>query len=501
MTTTTPASTRRRGRRPHRRRLAATLLAVVLGVTALAACEPDVDPPHWTLGTQTVTSAGLGPHISLDWPDAVGATRYQVQVAKVVGGTPQTWTTYPLDAPATTACLLVGLPGIAEVRIRITAFDAADNWSGDLTGRDDIGTLHETGTTPSSSTGGGPVKRCVPLTDGDADRAPDALENGIGSPTHGSAVGTDPADRDSDDDGLEDGEELYGAANGLDLPGLGTTPLRKDILLEVDWASQISGCSADLQPLASWVDPIEQAFATMPISGPPGGPDVGIRLIVDHGQGGLLTGGNAIPDADGRLWGDPQGSEPASTHFAVPRRGYFHYATLSTEINVAGVWGRQGVADKPGDTIKLGIGCGSYGPWLVSSILMHELGHNLDLHHGGHEPANRKPNYGSVMNYRYMSAGADGDCDGRPDNALLAYSESVRGSIDENAIDEVTGFCPGVSADVDLDGSIDPAPYAFDVNGGGRTVLHGSDDMEHMDVAAFNDPNRSVGTTVTDPLP
>ena len=36
-----------------------------------------------------------------------------------------------------------------------------------------------------------------------------------------------------------------------------------------------------------------------------------------------------------------------------------------------------------------------------SGVLMHELGHNLGLHHGGHESQNYKPNYFSVMNYLY----------------------------------------------------------------------------------------------------
>ena len=33
---------------------------------------------------------------------------------------------------------------------------------------------------------------------------------------------------------------------------------------------------------------------------------------------------------------------------------------------------------------------------------MHELGHNLGLHHGGNEPLNYKPNYISVMNYMFQ---------------------------------------------------------------------------------------------------
>jgi len=490
MTTTTPASTRPRGRR-HRRRLVTTLVTLALALTTLAACEPDVAPPFWTLGPKLADVTPKGPHVVLDWRDAVGATRYQVQAALVTSGGQGPWLNVPMDVPAGSACLVVGLDAPREYRFRITAYDAAGNWSGDLTGAQDIGSLGASYNTPPS--GGGAVRKCMPPTDGDGDRVPNALESGTGTPTSATALGTYPNDPDSDDDGIDDGDELYGSVAGVNLPGMGTTPLRKDVLVEIDWARQITGCSVSLQPTTSWITPLRQAFAAMPYPAP--GPD-GVNLIIDYGQGGLFTGGEAIPDADGRLNGDPVGSYARRDHFAQERYGYFHYASISTEINAAGVWAPRGVGDYPGDEFKLGIGCGFLTTTQVAALFMHELGHNLYLHHGGHEDANLKPNYGSVMNYRYLSAGADGNCDGRPDSGLLAYSDEVRGSINENQIDEVTGFCPGVSADIDLDGSIDPAPYAFDVNGGGRSVLIGSDDFAHIQVDAFNDPNRVRGQEV-----
>lgn len=49
-----------------------------------------------------------------------------------------------------------------------------------------------------------------------------------------------------------------------------------------------------------------------------------------------------------------------------------------------------------------------YGTRVASCLLqagtfMHELGHNLDLHHGGDEEENFKPNYVSVMNYLFQT--------------------------------------------------------------------------------------------------
>jgi hypothetical protein len=39
---------------------------------------------------------------------------------------------------------------------------------------------------------------------------------------------------------------------------------------------------------------------------------------------------------------------------------------------------------------------------------MHELGHNLGLHHGGDDDINGKPNYLSVMNYSFSNTGIPG---------------------------------------------------------------------------------------------
>ena len=46
-------------------------------------------------------------------------------------------------------------------------------------------------------------------------------------------------------------------------------------------------------------------------------------------------------------------------------------------------------------------------------LLMHELGHNLGLRHGGGDDINDKPNYTSVLNYRYTFTGVPPD--GRSD--------------------------------------------------------------------------------------
>lgn len=46
--------------------------------------------------------------------------------------------------------------------------------------------------------------------------------------------GTDPLNPDTDDDGISDGDEALGTPDGLDLPAMGSDPVRRDIFIERD---------------------------------------------------------------------------------------------------------------------------------------------------------------------------------------------------------------------------------------------------------------------------
>lgn len=226
-------------------------------------------------------------------------------------------------------------------------------------------------------------------------------------------------------------------------------------------------------------------FAAAPVWNPDG--SSGVNLIVDHGQGGVFTGGNFVEVANATILGAVDEADfqdhYKSAHYAPNRRGYFHYS-IHTHRYTA--WpGSTGQAEIGGDDLLVTVGCNT-NAGVVQRTLMHELGHNLGLRHGGDTACNYKPNYPSVMNYRYQFDGVDTDCDRLPDGAL-DYSRGLRSPLDESALDEPAGMCAGVAIDWDHDG-IFAANLVRDVNryasdllqvqecGGVFTVLSDFDD-------------------------
>lgn len=93
---------------------------------------------------------------------------------------------------------------------------------------------------------------------------------------------------------------------------------------------------------------------------------------------------------------------------------------------------------------------------LEAATFMHELGHNLNLHHGGFEDRNCKPNYLSIMSYGRQlnnagrpvslpgAAGLDTDGDGVVDrvrlNRPIDYSRGQLPTLDPPALDETVGL-------------------------------------------------------------
>jgi hypothetical protein len=308
---------------------------------------------------------------------------------------------------------------------------------------------------------------CTPTTPGDADgdRIPNCAETNTGVFVSLVDTGTDPNDPDTDGDGLPDGDEVLGTTAGLDLPAMGANPLRKDILMEYDWFNDALECAAHShRPTAATVAMVTTAFANAPVLNPDG--SMGITVINDYGQGGAFTGGNLIADADGVLTGGVNSAEFQShkvANFAANRHGYFHYVILPHRYNTND--GSSGQAELPGDDMIVSLYCFN-SDVNVGHTIMHELGHNLVLGHGGFESTNYKPNYNSVMNYKYQFAGGDNDCT-PPGNGVLDYSRGTRITLVESNLNETLGICgnpPGPGWDWNGDGDALDIGIAVDIN-------------------------------------
>jgi hypothetical protein len=132
---------------------------------------------------------------------------------------------------------------------------------------------------------------------------------------------------------------------------------------------------------------------------------------------------------------------------------------------------QSGMSELPGANFVISLGCARWDDlnfpdvfpipqrlWTLAEagIFMHELGHNLGLHHGGDDDISYKPNYLSVMNYSYQfgigRADQLGSNVGDPALTYLDYSEQVLpkggntpGYLDSANLNELAGLGSGTA--------------------------------------------------------
>ncbi|MCK7592599.1 hypothetical protein [Pseudomarimonas salicorniae] len=298
-------------------------------------------------------------------------------------------------------------------------------------------------------------------SDRDGDGLPDCVETNTGRFVSVSDTGTDPDHADTDGDGLRDGEEVLGAETGLDLPALGVSPLRRDLLIEYDWFDSSYDCGPHSQrPTAAIAARVAAMFASAPVLNPDG--SSGINVIQDYGQGGLFVGGNRIEGHDAILPGslDATFHQIKNENFDPARLGYFRYVMMPHRYN--GGSSSSGYAEIVGDDAIVSLYCQN-SESNVARTIAHEVGHLLGLHHGGFEECNNKPNYNSLMNYRYQFQGVDTQCDAQGDFAADDFSRGDRLSLDENALREPQGVCGNPAIDWNRDGTLQEG-LAMDLN-------------------------------------
>ncbi|AZN36589.1 zinc-dependent metalloprotease family protein [Iodobacter ciconiae] len=108
-----------------------------------------------------------------------------------------------------------------------------------------------------------------------------------------------------------------------------------------------------------------------------------------------------------------------SASLDIRRKTIFHYLLMANSQESDGSAGSSGLAEINGNDSMVTLGSwglssrsGSNANLLLNyqaSTIMHELGHNFSLEHGGNEPSNYKPNYYSIMNYLYQLPGLGSD--------------------------------------------------------------------------------------------
>jgi hypothetical protein len=285
---------------------------------------------------------------------------------------------------------------------------------------------------------------------------------------------------------------------------MGASPTKEDIAFEFDWFDDNIDCGAHShRPTGAAIAKVFTAYGAAPVSNPDG--TTGIHLIADYGQGGAFTGGNRVPDADGVIAGTTSGTDYKAikaANFNPNRARIFHYVLMPHYYNTNS--SSSGVAEINGDDMVVSLYC-SHSDQNVANTIVHEAGHNLGLRHGGNVDTNYKPNYNSVMNYRYQFPGVDTNCT-VPGDGLLTYSVGTRASLNETALLETNGICNGV--DVDWNGNllIDPAAVSVDINQDTtKTTLTDFNDWANLRLSTVNNgasPNGPSQEVITEqPVP
>jgi hypothetical protein len=320
---------------------------------------------------------------------------------------------------------------------------------------------------------------------------------------------------DTDGDGFSDAAEAEGYIDnnlngiydaGVDVPLPGANPNRPDVYLHYDY---VVASGHDYNPPSQAIQWVVDAFAAH---------GVGLHIDPQH---------NAIDDSVARVVTLANSPDPACTgpnalsahqlremfpnlkllspayHYMV----FGHYATCDPGIDpatgqpycsacpndpenptcgtvvaqppqpdnlgTAEIYGNDAIV-ATGGFVDVGLLPIPTESW--AGLMMHELGHNLGLNHGGVDCYNQKPNYVSVMNYRFYTTGipvgaAPGDtvpksCTTDSDCAAgshcsndtntcfrIDYSDRQFNSLDEaggsGGLDETVGL-QGGSSDTDI---------------------------------------------------
>ena len=248
---------------------------------------------------------------------------------------------------------------------------------------------------------------------------------------------------DSDGDGLSDLWEMegYTAPNGEYVPlhQMGADPNHKDIFVDVDYmhgdAFNIFGTllTFDHRPICAALDEIKATFAAAPVDNPDGTTGINLHIrVAQHADcsspsvtsrvdfapvlGSLDAASSylwvAPPDSSVPHFDDLKGAPgifPEELGYAVHYCVFAHYIAGSQTGISRGLDAGDFIVSLGSvmdiESALAGTPAGSTvtpNPETQAGTFIHELGHNLDLGHGGSDDLRQKPNYISIMNKDYF---------------------------------------------------------------------------------------------------
>jgi hypothetical protein len=250
---------------------------------------------------------------------------------------------------------------------------------------------------------------------------------------------------DTDCDGIADQWERIDYYDGI--AGSGTVPLpganenHKDIYIELDYMPFH-------KPRSDSVNDVVTAFRNAPVWNPDGITGVTLHVVVDDTTTightdctNIWTG--TVPNFDS-IKRDKIGTSNerlSNPNIYSEKKDVYHYGIFIHRQ--CGNLGSSGTAERPGNDIIVSLGDRGWATDASghnvgsrdqqAGTLMHELGHNLNLQHGGNIGENCKPNYLSVMSYSRQFANYVA-------NRPLDYSRSIITSLNENSLSELAGI-------------------------------------------------------------
>ncbi|QLG88003.1 lamin tail domain-containing protein [Chitinibacter bivalviorum] len=336
---------------------------------------------------------------------------------------------------------------------------------------------------------------------------------------------------DQDGDGIPTYAKAPGQTfGGINYYDMGARPGQKDVFIQVNWMKTLD---PGVLPRKEALQQVVNAFAPH-----------GIAIHFD--VGGLfnpnfspadfnLGGGRSVPYAQCIGLGSSGSPCPESTiyaykaqYFDAARLQTFHFLLMANSQLSDGSAGSSGVAELGGNDLLLTMGnwgfvttAGTGLNQLVNmqaATIMHELGHNLGLNHGGGDGINYKPNYLSVMNYLYSLYGTGSGSDsfrqrylGRLNNTdpcsysngpcaanmPLNFSDGSGGNLNEADLsDTQTGIGRGlVNLDWNNNGT-NQTHYSYDVNDDGQIgVLSDYNDWANLQFAFARNLTGNMGSS------